>query len=104
VEICAPGRGCTTVYTVGPGELLGWSPLLGAGPMTGTARAVTPAQVVVVNAGQVLAVCAHDPYFGMEFMRRTAGALAFRLNATRLQLLDVYRQEMSYAPLEGGPE
>jgi CRP-like cAMP-binding protein len=101
VEICAPGRGCTTVHTVGPGELLGWSPILGSGPMTGTGRVVTPSRVVVLNAGQVLAVCAHDPPFGMELMRRTAGALALRLNAALLQLLDVYRHELRFDPFEG---
>jgi hydrogenase maturation protease len=104
VEICAPGVGCTTVYTVGAGELLGWSPLLGSGPVRGTSRVMAPSRVLAVNAGQVLALCAHDLAFGMEFMRRTAQALAFRLDATRLQLLDVYRHELRFVPLEGDQE
>ena len=36
---------------------------------------------------------AHDPGFGCEFLRRTAKALASRLSATRLQLLDVFRDQ-----------
>jgi len=102
VEVCIPGRGCTPVVTVGAGELLGWSPILGSGVMTGTARVLTPARVVVMNAAQILALCEHNPRFGLEFMRRTARALAVRLNAARLQLLDVYRQELPFVPVEGG--
>jgi CRP-like cAMP-binding protein len=102
VEVSIPGRGSTPVHTVGAGELLGWSPVLGSGLMTGTARVVTPARVVVMNAAQLRAVCEHNPRFGMEFLRRTAQALAVRLNATRLQLLDVYRAELRFVPAEGG--
>lgn len=87
--------------TVGPGELLGWSPLLGPGPMTATARAVTEAAVVALDAAAVLALCDSDPRFGFQFMKRTAAAIAARLSATRLQLLDVYRHELP-TPSEGG--
>ena len=97
-----PGRGCTTIQTIGPGELLGWSPVLGSPLMTATSRVLAPATLVALNAGQILAVCEHNPRFGMEFMRRTAQALAVRLNATRLHLLDVYRQDLSFVALEGG--
>ena len=86
--------------TVGPGELLGWSPLLGSGPMTASARALTDATVVALDAAAVLALCEQDPKFGFHFMRRTAAALAARLSATRLQLLDVFRHELPGA--EGG--
>jgi CRP-like cAMP-binding protein len=87
--------------TVGPGELLGWSPLLGPGPMTATARALTDVTVVALDAPAVLALCDRDPRFGFQFMRRTAAAIAARLAATRLQLLDVFRYELP-APAEGG--
>lgn len=44
------------------------------------------------------------PSLGLELMRRTALALAQRLAATRLQLLDVYRHELPVVPEDGGPE
>jgi CRP-like cAMP-binding protein len=97
-----PGRGPTQFQTIGSGELLGWTPLLGPGPMTATARALTPTQLVVINAAQVLALCTHDPKFGYELLRRTARALARRLAATRLQLLDVYRDLLPVVGDEGG--
>lgn len=94
LEIPVPGQGGKRIHTIGGGELLGWSPLLDQQPMTATARALTATRLVAINAAQVLAMCHHDPKFGFTLMRRTAAALALRLNATRLQLLDVYRTEL----------
>jgi len=93
VEICAPGIGCRRILTVGPGELLGWSPVLEQSRLTATARTLAPTQAIRVSASQLLTLCEHNPRFGLEFMRRTALALAKRLRAARLQLLDVYGAE-----------
>jgi CRP-like cAMP-binding protein len=102
LELRVAGRGSVLVHTVGAGELLGWSPLLQLGPMTATARAVTPCRLLALRAPQVLAVAEQSPRFGMELMRRAAVALAQRLNATRLHLLDVFKAELPLAP--GGGE
>jgi CRP-like cAMP-binding protein len=102
LEIGLPGQGCRRIQTVGPGELLGWSPILDQGPMTATARALGPTRLVALDAAQILVLCAHNPGFGFTLMRRTAKALATRLNATRLQLLDVYRHELPVAAAPGG--
>jgi CRP-like cAMP-binding protein len=87
LETALPGQEPMAFQTVQGGELLGWSPVLGLGVMTATARAVTPCLVLALNAGRILALAAEDPPFVLEFMRRTAITLARRLNATRLQLL-----------------
>jgi CRP-like cAMP-binding protein len=68
--------------------------MLAQGPMTATAVAMEPCRLVAINAMQVLDVCAQNPRFGMEFMRRTALALSRRLKATRQQLVDVYEEGM----------
>lgn len=94
LEICASGVGCKRILTIGSGELLGWSPVLEQGQLTATARALEPTECVCLPGAQVLALCEHDPRFGYAFMRRAALALAKRLNATRLQLLDVYGTQM----------
>jgi CRP-like cAMP-binding protein len=71
--------------------------------MTATGRALTDVRVVVLDAPAVLELCDKDPRFGYLFMKRTAAALAARLNHTRLQLLDVFGIEIP-APTEGvGP-
>jgi CRP-like cAMP-binding protein len=93
LEICAPGPGCRQILTLGPGELLGWSSLLGD---RYTARARTPqgARLLQINVPQLMRICDRDPQFGYELMRRTAVALAKRLSATRMQLLDVYGEHL----------
>lgn len=93
VEVCAPGVGCRRILTVRPGELLGWSPVLEQSRLTATARTLKPTQAIRIRGSQLLTLCEHNPQFGFEFMRRTALALAKRLKAARLQLLDVYGAE-----------
>jgi CRP-like cAMP-binding protein len=101
LEVNGPDHRPRRFQTVGAGELLGWSPLLGGGPMTASARALTDVRVVALDSRAVLDLCDHDPRFGFQFMKRTAAALAARLSATRLQLLDVYKHELPSSP-EGG--
>jgi CRP-like cAMP-binding protein len=84
LEIEVPGQGALPIQTLGAGELIGWSPLLRAGPMTATAHTVTRCRLAALDAAQILALSDQDPRFGLEFMRRTAVALAQRLRATRL--------------------
>lgn len=100
LEICAPGVGCRRILTVAPGELLGWSPALDLDRMTATARALSMTRAIAADGRQLLAICEQHPRFGYEFMKRAALALSRRLNATRLQLLDVYGGQMAGAPDE----
>ena len=97
LEIRLTGREAKRIQTVGPGELLGWSPVLGQISMTATGRSVGPTRLIAVDGTQLATLCEHDPKFGYEFMKRTAMALATRLSATRLQLLDVYGQQLPAA-------
>jgi CRP/FNR family transcriptional regulator, cyclic AMP receptor protein len=87
LEVEAPGPVAVPFQTLGPGELLGWSPLLGPGPMTATARARDRCRLLAINVPKVEALCARDPVFGVELMRRVGRTVARRLHATRLQLL-----------------
>lgn len=90
LEICAAGTGCKQILTLGPGELLGWSSVLEQTCFTARARALDHARLVEINVAQLLTMCSHDPQFGYDLMHRTAMALAKRLSATRMQLLNVY--------------
>ena len=90
LEMCVPARGCTRILTLGPGDLLAWSSLLGDGRMTATAIATSPARLLAASATDLKALCDADHEFGFELMRGMAQALARRLTATRLQLLDLY--------------
>ncbi len=90
IEICAAGIGCRRIMTVEAGDLLGISPAVGQARSTGTIRTLAPTEAIELNAGQVLTLCEHNPRFGYEFMRQVAMTISQRLNATRLQLLDVF--------------
>jgi CRP-like cAMP-binding protein len=94
LEICAAGTGCKQILTLGPGELLGWSSVLEQSCYTARARALQTTRLVEINVAQLLTMCNHDPQFGYELMRRTALALAKRLSATRMQLLNVYGDQL----------
>jgi CRP-like cAMP-binding protein len=95
LEICTAGEGCKRILTVAGGELLGWSPALGQQQMTATARALSDVRAIELDGTRLLAACEHNPRLGFEFMKRTALALAKRLSATRLQLLNLYGPEMA---------
>jgi CRP-like cAMP-binding protein len=88
LEMQVPDMDVVQVHRVGPGDLLGWSPVLGHGPMTATARAVTACRLVALDAEELQRLAEHDNRFGMEFFRAMSVALAERLRSTRLQLPD----------------
>jgi len=101
LEINGPDHRPQRFQTVGSGELLGWTPILSSGPMTASARTLTDVQVVAIDGQTILKICENDPQFGFQFMRRIAAAIAARLSATRLQLLDVYGAEIPRSPVGG---
>jgi CRP-like cAMP-binding protein len=86
LAVDGPG-GKKAVGTVTPGELLGWSPLLGLGPMTATARAVTRCRLVALDVRSLLRQVEQAPQFGVEFLRRTAATMSQRLASTRHRLV-----------------
>ena len=88
LETAMPGLEPMQFQTVGVGELLGWSPLLGLGMMTSTARALRPCRILALDIAKLNAMSEADPTFALEIMRRTAITLARRLNATRQQVLE----------------
>lgn len=98
LEICAAGTGCQQILTLGPGELLGWSAVLEQLSFTARARAVDASRLVEIDVAQLLALCDQDPQFGYTLMRQVALALAKRLSATRMQLLDVYGASLPIVP------
>jgi CRP/FNR family cyclic AMP-dependent transcriptional regulator len=92
LDIHVPRRGVVRVLTVGPGEILAWSAILGDGRMTTSATTTTPTRVIAWPADQLLALCQQDHEIGFVFMQRIAQALSRRLTATRLQLLDMFAE------------
>jgi CRP/FNR family transcriptional regulator, cyclic AMP receptor protein len=93
LEICAPGVGCRRMITVGPGELVGWSPLVADACYTATARAVQPSRLLKIPGDRLRAACEANPLFGYHVMQCVVRVLSARINASRLQLLDLFGPE-----------
>ena len=97
LRLAVPGRGPTTVLTVEPGDLFGWSALVPPYRSTSTVVAVEPAQVVVFDAAALRAALAEDPELAAAIYPRVLRAVARRLEGTRLQLLDLFHLDRDRA-------
>ena len=88
VEVTEPGRGHKEIFTIGPGEIVGWSSLVDQSCYSTWARTPESARLVQLNVHDLLKICDRDPEFGYDLMRRTVLALAKRLKKTRQQLVE----------------
>lgn len=85
-----PGRGDVTFLTAGPGDLVGWSGLIGDGRMTASATTVVDCQLIALSGCRLRELCASERDLGYVLMKRIAQVLSQRLLATRLQLMDLF--------------
>jgi CRP-like cAMP-binding protein len=92
LEIAAPGRGAIIVQTVSDGGVVGFSWLLVPHTWEFDARALTPVRAFVLDGVCLRGKCEQDTRLGFDLMQRFAQIAVKRLQATRLQLLDVYGQ------------
>jgi CRP/FNR family cyclic AMP-dependent transcriptional regulator len=90
VEIAAPGRGPVVVQTVGEGDLVGFSWLFEPHRWKFDARAVEPTTALSLDGICLRGKCEEDSRLGFDLMQRFARVVVQRLQATRLQLLDLY--------------
>ncbi|HRA88983.1 MAG TPA: cyclic nucleotide-binding domain-containing protein [Planctomycetaceae bacterium] len=85
-----PGRGEVPFLTAGPGDLIGWSCLIGEGRMTATAVSTEDSNLIALSGSRLRELCYGDADLGFELMKRIAQVLSQRLLSTRLQLLDLF--------------
>jgi CRP-like cAMP-binding protein len=88
LEVPIHGR-VLRVQTLGPGEELGWSSMVATGKLF-QARALEEVRALSFESRQLLEVCQGDHEFGFRMMEQLLQVVSQRLQATRLQLLDVY--------------
>ncbi|HLI40605.1 MAG TPA: cyclic nucleotide-binding domain-containing protein [Streptosporangiaceae bacterium] len=89
LEVTAPGR-VVTVQTLGAGEMVGFSWLMGPHRWHFDGRAVGRLRAVEMDGACLRAKCEADPRLGFDLMQRFALLASRRLQAARLQILDVY--------------
>ncbi len=90
LEVHAPDRGPLVIQTLHDGEVVGWSWLFAPYRWHMDGRALTACSVVAFDGACLRAKADEDHELGYQLMRRFAANLVERLQATRLQLLDVY--------------
>ena len=90
LEIVAPPRTPTTVETLGEGEILGWSWLLPPYHWRFHARAVEATRAIALDGRCLRSKCEENHDLGYELLKRFAKIIERRLEATHLQLMDVY--------------
>jgi CRP/FNR family cyclic AMP-dependent transcriptional regulator len=90
IELHAPGRGPLILQTVEAGDVAGWSWLFPPYRWTFDVRALEEIRAISFNGECLRGKCERDPAMGYNFMKRFAEVFMHRLQAARLQLLDLY--------------
>ena len=90
LELVEPGRPPVVFATLGEGEIVGASWLLPPYRWRFAARAVELTRAIGIDAACLRGKCEADHHLGYEMMKRFLPILVERLQATRLQILDVY--------------
>ncbi len=90
LQFTAPGRGAITFQTVGEGEIVGVSWLIPPYRWSNDAKAIELTRAIAIDATCLRQKCEADHDLGYEMMKRFMPILIQRLQAARLQVLDVY--------------
>ena len=90
LEIIVPHRGAATVQTVGEGDMLGWSWLFPPYRWRFSSRAQRAIRALAFDGKCLRTKCEEDHDLGYELLKRFSRVVTNRLEATRLQLLDMY--------------
>jgi CRP-like cAMP-binding protein len=90
IEVNIPHRGAITIQTINAGEILGWSWLIPPYKIRLTAKSYGVTHAIALDGKFLRKKCDEDHHLGYEFYKRFTDIIVQRLQASRLQLLDVY--------------
>jgi CRP-like cAMP-binding protein len=91
VGIPSPQGGRVLVETLDAGEVVGWSWLFPPYAWQFDVTAITPVRALSLDGLCLRRKCDADPRLGYDLMKRFSRVMGDRLDATRLQLLDLYK-------------
>ncbi len=91
LEIFSPQRGPIEIETLMEGDVLGWSWLVPPYYWRFDARAVEMTRAIALDGERLRNKCETDKDLGYELLKRFVNIVDRRLQATRLQLMDLYR-------------
>jgi CRP/FNR family cyclic AMP-dependent transcriptional regulator len=90
IEISAPGQPAITIQTIIEHEVLGWSWLFPPYRGQFDARVLERTRAIALDGRCLRGKCDTDPVLGYNLMKRFSAIMLDTLQATRLQLLDLY--------------
>jgi len=90
IEIFAAQRGPLVIQTLDYGDVLGWSWLFPPFRRRFLAKAIEPTTAIALDGKLLREKAEENPRLGYELLKRFSRIVVERLQATRLQLLDVY--------------
>jgi CRP-like cAMP-binding protein len=90
VDIPAADRGTMSIQSLGAGDTLGWSWLFPPYLWHFDARAVEATSTIALDGKCLRGKCDADSAFGYEILKRFSAMVVERLQATRIQLLDMF--------------
>ena len=93
LEVTTPGHPPIVVTTLHEGEIVGASWLAPPYRSMFDARAVELTRAIRIDAKCLRGKCEQDHHLGYEMMKSVLSVMAKRLQATRLQILDVYGEQ-----------
>ncbi len=90
LEVSAPGKKPIVIQTLESGEVLGWSWITPPYYWHFDARAIEPTKAIALDGRCLRNKCEEDHSLGYELLKRFITIVEQRLQATRIQLLDLY--------------
>lgn len=90
LDLAAADRGRVTIQTLEQGEILGWSWLFPPYLWHFDARSMGETKCIVMDGKCLRAKLEHEAALGFELMKRFSAIIIDRLQATRMQLMDIY--------------
>jgi CRP/FNR family cyclic AMP-dependent transcriptional regulator len=93
LETNFPASGMVTIETISAGDVVGWSWLFPPYRWHFSARAVEDVQATIFDGACLRGKAEHNHNFGYILAMKFAEVMMQRLQATRLQLLDIYNTQ-----------
>jgi len=90
LEIHAPPRGSIIIQMLDEGDVLGWSWLFPPYRWMSSAKAIELTRAIALDGKCLRGKSEEDHDLGYELLKRFARVVQERLDATRLQLINVY--------------
>lgn len=93
VEVYQPDRGVIPLQTLSRGDAVGWSWALPPYRATFDIRVLEPTEAICLPASELRQLMHDDPVLAVSILKKLLSMVASRIQATRLQLLDIYHRE-----------